>query len=419
MKAISKHKTPFALAAIASVATAAILAGCGGSDDNSAATGTVPNDISPTPTNVPSKDVQAAARSRIFGAENVDPDTGEVRSDLLIVSWLTNTTYAAAINGKVVLLDASLLRRETSVGRTPATLDDIAALMPSYILLGKADAGHADLAAAVAFRAGATVIGAAEHCDVVENDARKEIGYTGSQKLIKCDPVVPRAQAVGKAVNTKLYPDLGVCLRAVSHSDAVSAERDSRLPVEAFDWSANSDVRDPTYWPAGTPAQDNVATTGTGGPNVLYHLAYLGSQSFGLTWNDRVGSLKEAGSAVAGLLRGLPKTDLQIGAVDVGNAATNGLRDAALYVQAVEPKIFFMAGHDAAAQRAGAFNTAETVRRALDKAIDVVGMDAASRPELRVNFDPSDYAKAHFMTFDPTAPTWSRAGDRIASTSCE
>ncbi|WP_343656431.1 hypothetical protein [Cupriavidus sp.] len=208
-------------------------------------------------------------------------------------------------------------------------------------------------------------------------------------------------------------------MRAISHSDAVTAQRDGGIPVEAFDWSANSDLRDPTYWPAGIPAQDNVATIGSGGPNVLYHLAYVGGQSFGLTWNDRVGSLKENGPAVAGLLRSLPKTDLQIGAVDVGNAATNGLRDAALYVQAVEPKIFFMAGHDAAAQRAGAFNTAETVRRALDKAIDVVGMDAASRPELRINFDPSDYAKAHFMTFDATAPAWSRSGDRIAAANCE
>jgi hypothetical protein len=405
---------PLRLALLGAGVALAIVA-CGGSDDDSG--GTPPEPTAPTPPAAPPLADQIAARTHYFGAENVDATTGDIRSDLVIMSWASNTTYAAAINGKVVLMDASLLRRETAPGRTPTTLAELNNLMPAYIVLGKASPGHADLAAAVAFRAGATVIGAEEHCEVVEADARRQQNWSGTAPLLKCQAMVPKGQAFGVAVNTLAVADLDACIRAVKHSDASAATADPALPVATFDWSLFSDPRDAAWWPAGTAADDGVATTGAAdGPSVLYHFTLGAGRSFGLVWNDRAGSLKENAPAAATLLRGLPKTDVHVGSVDVGNAAVNGLRDAALYIQAVQPKLFFAAGHDAASQRAGAFNTGELMKRALEEAIDNVGVVA--QPELRVNFDPTDYLRPHYMTFDPAAAGWQQAGDRPSSTGC-
>jgi len=405
--------------ALAGAGVALTIVACGGSSSGDEPGKPVDPVVpaAPSAPATPALSEQIAARTHYFGAENVDASTGEVRKDLVIMSWASNTTYAAAINGKVVLLDASLVRREDAPGRTPTTLQELVALMPAYIMLGKAAPGHADLAANIAFRTGATVVGAAEHCDVVEDDARRQQSWNGSAKLLKCTALVPKDQAVGLAVNTLSLPDLQACIRAVKHSDEAVTVADATLPAATFDWSLYSDPRDAEWWPAGTAATDGIATAGAvTGPSVLYHLTLGSGQSFGMLWNDRVGSLKEKAPAAATLLRSLPKTDVHIGSVDVGNASSNGLRDAALYIQAAQPKIFFPAGHDAASQRAGAFNTGELMKRALEEAIDNVGI--VNPPELRVNFDPTDYVKPHYMTFDPAAAGWQQTGDKASATAC-
>ncbi|NUZ06058.1 hypothetical protein [Piscinibacter koreensis] len=403
--------------ALVSMLASALVAACGGSDDDDDAPAN-PGPSAPATPAAPAQSAQIAARTHYFGAENVDQATGAVRSELVVMSWMSNTTYAAAINGKVVLLDAALMRRETTPGRTPTTLDEVVALMPSYIFVGKAAPGYADLAANVAFRTGATVVGTQEHCDALEADARRQQNWSGTAKLLKCTAVVPVNQPIGQTVTATQIADLATCVRAVKHSDQNVATADPRLPAASFDWSQNGDARDATLFPRGTAARDNVTTTGAaGGPALLYHFTIGAERNFTLVWNDRVGSLPENAPVALGLLRSLPKTDVQVGSVDVSNASSNGLRDAAYYIQALQPKIFFPAGHDAAAQRAGAFNTAELMKRALEASIDNVGVP--NEPELRINFDPYDYVKPHDMTFDPSAPAWQRAGDRPMPLNCQ
>ena len=402
-----------ALPGMALVAAAG-LAACGGSGD-----GAVPTDPAvPAP---PALSAQIAARTRYFGAENVDQKSGEIRKDLVVMSWLSNTTYAAVINGKVVLLDAALLRRQdTPEGRTPTTLEEMAAVMPSYILIGKAAPGHADLAAHIAFKAGATLIGTPEQCDAMQADARRQQGYAGAANMLRCSAIIPRGQAPGRGVGALAIAELGACVRAIKQTDAAVATAEANLPAAGFDWSADSDPRDIGFWPPGQNAADGVGTSATPDTtSLIYHLTLGGGRNFAITWHDRSGSLKELAPAVAAQLRALPKTDVHIGSVDVGNAAVNGLRDAAYYLQAVDAKIFFLSGQDAAAQRAGAYNTSELVKRALQNAMAQIGMTDAASPQLRVNFDPYDYLKPHYMTFDPSVSAWQRVSDRISSNSCE
>lgn len=372
--------------------------------------------VPPTPA-PPATAALVAARTHYFGAENVDASTGEVRKDLLIMSWATNTTFVAAINGKVVFLDASLLRREEVPGRTPTTLTEMVNLMPSYIFVGKAAPGYIDLAANIAFRTGATVVGAQEHCDAIEQDARVQQKWAGVAHLIQCTVAVARDQAIGATTNALSIPALGVCVRAIKHSDIPTTAPAPAIAGLGFDWASGSDTRDAGYWPVGVTAQDSVGTAaGKTGPSVLYHLTLAGSRNFGLVWNDRTGALT---TPVAELLRKLPKTDLQIGSVDTSNALAYGLIDPASYIQAVQPKLFFPAGHDAASQRAGAANTAEFMKRALESAMTALSVPVGTNgTQLRVNFDPSDYIKPHYMTFDPSAPTWQRPDDRPPVASC-
>jgi hypothetical protein len=51
-----------------------------------------------------------AARQRFFGLDNVDPRTGAIRDDLVILSWTGVSSFAAAFMGHVVFLDAYIAR---------------------------------------------------------------------------------------------------------------------------------------------------------------------------------------------------------------------------------------------------------------------------------------------------------------------
>jgi hypothetical protein len=80
-----------------------------------------------------------AARQRFFGAENVDPRTGQVRRDRVIFSWITNAGYAASFRGRVVLLDTYINRFEVAptsgpdLRRTSFGAKDLIDLSPEAI----------------------------------------------------------------------------------------------------------------------------------------------------------------------------------------------------------------------------------------------------------------------------------------------
>src|SRR5262245_50843265 len=65
------------------------------------------------------------ARQSFFGIENVDIRTGAVSKDKVLFSWLTNTTYAVSIKGRIVLLDTFATRLEVTPGRTSFVIKDM------------------------------------------------------------------------------------------------------------------------------------------------------------------------------------------------------------------------------------------------------------------------------------------------------
>jgi glyoxylase-like metal-dependent hydrolase (beta-lactamase superfamily II) len=112
-----------------------------------------------------------AARQKIFGLDNVDPKSGEVRDDQVIFSWLTNATFAAAVKGHVLLLDTFVTRLEVTPGRTPFVIQDLVDLDPDYLFLGHGHFDHADNAAYIAAKTGAVIFASPETCDNMAIDA--------------------------------------------------------------------------------------------------------------------------------------------------------------------------------------------------------------------------------------------------------
>ncbi|MDE0361129.1 MAG: hypothetical protein OXI74_08175, partial [Rhodospirillaceae bacterium] len=92
-------------------------------------------------------DGMIAARQRIFGAEFVDTVSGELPDDKVIFSWLSASSFAVSVQGRVFMLDSYLTRLEVERGRTPLVLADLVNLNPEAILLGHGHNDHADHAA--------------------------------------------------------------------------------------------------------------------------------------------------------------------------------------------------------------------------------------------------------------------------------
>src|SRR5687767_11793947 len=137
------------------------------------------------------------ARQHFFGAENVNPKTGRVNPDKVILSWFSVSSLAAAIRGHVVLLDTYIDTREDYPNRVPTTLAELVALAPEAIFIGHGHGDHADTAGYIAAVTGATVVGTPEHCAQVAQDARTALGPTAT---VTCVPVVAPNSVPGAEV---------------------------------------------------------------------------------------------------------------------------------------------------------------------------------------------------------------------------
>ena len=73
-----------------------------------------------------------AVRQHYFGSENVDPATGQVAGDKVILSWATVSTMAASLGGHVVLLDSFIHKVKGRPNYVPTTVKELSALHPEF-----------------------------------------------------------------------------------------------------------------------------------------------------------------------------------------------------------------------------------------------------------------------------------------------
>ncbi len=321
------------------------------------------------------------ARRRFFGDHLVHPVTGEVRRDRVVLSWFGCTSFALAMNGTVLLLDAWVPRGEHS-GYVPTDPDEVAALAPAAILLGHGHFDHAADAAPIGAASGAVVVGTAEHCAQVRSqsgDAPVRVRRLGTADA---DP--------GTTYRFRVR-NLGVT--AVKHLHSGPSAPDSEDPHAPL-----LPPPDPSSILEHPPTPSDVLDTVSHLPDqeggcLLYQLRMPG---FRLAWNDSAGPLKDDAPHVLDLLRALPRSDVHVGAIQGFNQPVNGLRDPRMYVEALRARVFVPCHHDdwgVPGVTTNGSNYEEPLRSELGR------IPRHRRPRLRFLTDPVDYVRPGRLTF--------------------
>jgi hypothetical protein len=321
------------------------------------------------------------SRQRFFGAANVDPVTGAVRRDLVILSWFGCASFALAMNGTVLLLDAWVPRGQHS-GYVPTDPDEVTALGPAAILIGHGHFDHAADAAPIASGSGAVVVGTAEHCAQVREQA------VGSRVRVR------RLGSVDSPPGSTYHfrvGDLGVT--AVRHLHSAPSAPDTEDPHAPL-----VPPPDPSSVLGHPPTPTEVADTASHLPDeeggcLLYQLRMPG---FRLAWNDSAGPLKDEAPEVLDVLRGLPRSDVHVGTIQGFNQPVNGMRDPRMYIEALRSSVFVPCHHDD--WGAPGVTTNGGHYRAPLRA-ELKRMPARRRPRVLFLTDPKDYIRPGRLSF--------------------
>jgi len=342
-----------------------------------------------------------SARQKFFGLDNVNPRTGAVRRDLVILSWTGVSSFAASFKGHVVFLDAYIVRDGGAPLPAPAwpsiryigsTPEELAALKPELILFGHAHFDHTgDLPTVVRANPDALVVGTAEHC----RDITEEVTDVSFRCLSAFEPGADLATV--REFGEDLLPGVGITAVKQPHSSAppdpvadppfpFPAEGCRTFPGLAFD-----------QFPVqpGEPLSWGYATFGP--PSGIIAIAWqIRIGDFSLLWQDTTGRITgdcqvrgEVGcERVPEAFARLPQTDVRLGAIAVSGRSV--LLD---HNRAVREKLFIPLHHDAC----GYFSKKD-VEEVLAR------IPQYRRPRLSFISDPGDYLRP--IVFDPRAIIW-------------
>ena len=347
------------------------------------------------------------ARQKIFGIENVNSETGQVREDRVIFSWLTNTTYAVSLKGRVFLLDSYINRLEIEPGRTPLVIQDLVDLRPGAILLGHGHGDHADNAAYLAKVLNITIYSTPETCDVMQLDAAR---IFGEGTTVDCVGVVSRGSPPGAEIVTLDFLEPFACVTVFKHLHSGREPTDPDFPFTPVD--NIPDPRDADMFPVGTPlwTELDLRTTGFGGTagpiSLFYQFVIHEAPHFTFIWHNTTGPLKEENPALFDLMDTLPKTDVELGSIVSLGYDTNGVRDEVYYNVHILPKIY-IPGHmtDVAVP-----SSSLEWKVSYLKTLDAMQIPRNQRPEIRWTVDPNDYLRP--LVYDPRETRWRRTGGR-------
>ena len=231
-----------------------------------------------------------------------------MRRDRVVLSWFSVASVAAAIDGRVVLLDTYIHKGEDRPNYVPTTTNELVALAPEAIFIGHGHFDHANTGGEIAARTGALVVGTPEHCDQAKEQAK---AVAGPVKPVRCLAAVGRGSAPGAQVN-RLAPlgdsvaisalqapaQRGRGARRREPRDQPRLERAARRKPAAAPPAGRRDGRR-----AGHPRRRGLDACSTSS----------GSASSRSPGTTRVGPLRERAPAVFGLLRRLPPTDVELG----------------------------------------------------------------------------------------------------------
>ncbi len=328
-------------------------------------------------------------REKLFGAQNVDHRTGAVRKGVVILSWTSVMTYAAAIDGHVVLLDAWVARGEHS-GYVPTSASELAAIKPEFVFIGHSHFDHAADAAQVVTESKATVVGTPEHCTQIRSQALRDWGNGN----VRCVNASPAAAPFGAITSLKLWKGVDISTVKVVHSGAQAPDP--------------SDVGG-LHQPLVPPNDFSVIADHPPAPEDVVHLAAHQADAengcllyqfrvgrFSLAWHDTSGPNKETAPEVYDSLRKLPASDVEVASIQGFGQITNGGRDFRLMVEAVRPQVLVPGHHDN--WLPGLSTHGELYRPYVVDELDRI--PAKDRPVLQWVQDPDDYLRPMVWTIN-------------------
>ena len=202
-----------------------------------------------------------AARQKIFGAEHVHGTTGALRRDKVLFSWLGHNTGAVSFMGRVIMMDSFIARLEVTPGRTPIVIKDIVDMRPEALFIGHGHGDHADNAAFIAAKTGATLYMSSEACET----AQTALARMKADPFMQADPffaIAPSTNincigvtAAGSLPATQLVRirqlDPFVCILGYRALHSVSVPADPDWGVrEVVD---TPDPNDAKWFPPGVP----------------------------------------------------------------------------------------------------------------------------------------------------------------------
>jgi len=375
------------------------------------------------------------ARTKIFGIENVDQKTGALREDKVVFSWLGHISGAISLQGRIIMTDTYVARLEVTPGRTPFVIKDIVDMKPEAVFIGHGHGDHADNAAFVAAKTGATMYMSPEACGTAQtaltrmkNDPfmKADPFYAiPPDTTIKCVPVTTAGSVPGTQVVRIRQLEPLVCINAFRslHSVAVPVDPDWG-PIVVVD---APDPRDPELFPPGVPLtptnprqpgqQDLRQGAGPGGPDQInYQFVVRAGTNFSLFVNASVGAMKEGkgsnwpdgtpadGQRILNLLRRLPPTDLAFSTLSSGNTDENGWRDHVYWAEALRPKIM-TTGHAPVGAALQYFSGFMNQLKLMEEPRNAwPGFSRENWPIVRNHTDPTDILKPEVYAIDN--PAW-------------
>lgn len=391
-----------------------------------------------------------AARQKIFGLANVDSNTGAVRDDRVIFSWITNASFAVAVKGHVLLLDTYVTRLEVTPGRTPFVIQDLVDVNPDYIFLGHGHFDHADNAAYIAAQTGATIFASPETCDNMAIDALNNYSnhYT-TVPTVTCKPLTSRGSLPGSEIVSvrDLEPQVSISVFKHLHSTNTGETDPDAVPVAATQNGACQptqsrgntfpcnlqDPRDPLLFPAGKPLSSvmSIGTSrqGAGGPIALFYVFTVNGlpHPFRFVWHNSTGDIVDScalpnnnssgvpnepgqaangcfpgvvvngqtvGANLASIMDSLRPVDVELGSVVSLGYNQNGERDVVTYIEHVRPT-YFIPNHLTAVAVEG---SSLEWKVGFSDALNAEGVPQASWPQILWLVDPNDYLRP--ISFD-------------------
>src|SRR5262249_40171376 len=145
----------------------------------------------------------------------------------VILSWFSVQSYAAAVHGRVFLMDSYIYRLADTPAYVPTTVQELVDLAPEAIFIGHGHGDHADNAAYIATKTGATIYGAAERGVAMQADAVKILGAGASVKCVALTTTGSEPGAEVSSINA-LKPD--VCIPSFKHVHSGPVPLDPDFP---------------------------------------------------------------------------------------------------------------------------------------------------------------------------------------------